>query len=234
MERESLSQQHTEVRHGAQKFSEEQKHCLNQPISAGCLHAVDLEEIARGCRSRELKSTSRLPTCICIIGFGSFIFVLFPSCRYHFLDVVCRPISQFLLLSHVTLDSMPSDQDVKKSGNDRVVGQGAEKETAPALISPTSPANAARNKKGTPDQHHQDKETESKKPQTPLSRAAIDTMEIDLLDCIIDNTKKTFASRHVSIVTKMDGMESHVEVGLFGSFDEDGRFNRVSEMSRLM
>jgi len=65
-------------------------------------------------------------------------------------------------------------------------------------------------------------------------RAAIKELKIELIDLVVDGVKSKFASRHVSYVKRTDGGEATVEVGLFGSFDAEGKFTYVYEMSRAM
>lgn len=65
-------------------------------------------------------------------------------------------------------------------------------------------------------------------------RAVIAELKVELIDLVVDESAHKFASRHVAYVKRKDGNESSVEVGLFGSFDAEGKFTYVYEMARVL
>jgi hypothetical protein len=63
-------------------------------------------------------------------------------------------------------------------------------------------------------------------------RAVVASGEIEVIEVVRQGDR--IADRHRVTVTKRDGARSQLEVYLFGQFAEDGRLQRVDEVSRLI
>jgi hypothetical protein len=63
--------------------------------------------------------------------------------------------------------------------------------------------------------------------------SSVAELKIELIDLVVDETNRKFASRHVAYVKGKD-KESSAEVALFGSFDSEGKFTYVYEMARAL
>jgi hypothetical protein len=60
----------------------------------------------------------------------------------------------------------------------------------------------------------------------------VESARIEILDELYDGNR--YADRHIVYITKRDGSKVVQEVYLFGVMDEDGRFDRIEEVTLML
>jgi hypothetical protein len=62
-------------------------------------------------------------------------------------------------------------------------------------------------------------------------RGAVFAFEFEMFDVVVDEAAGTFACRFHSRVNMRDGRKVAVEIALFGTFNEEGKFTHIHEVS---